>query len=236
MRAAPFPANFHYYNRMFFNKFDESKILVMRTIAFASQKGGCGRSILAACVAVAAKEAGERVFVLDMDPKGSLMRWSARRGDTNLPVRALPSARLRGALRALARRKFTLVVIDTPVLESPIALAAIEAADVLLVPARPSTFDIWTSEVTGRRLKIMDKEFAFLLNQCPPANQSLRVQEAVAALSAIGAVLRPHIRAGVIYWEAATRGMGVTEIEPKSEAAKEIRSLWRAIQRKLGPA
>ncbi len=37
-----------------------------RTIAFVSQKGGCGESTLAACLAVAAQEAGERVFVLDM--------------------------------------------------------------------------------------------------------------------------------------------------------------------------
>jgi chromosome partitioning protein len=208
----------------------------MRTIVFATQKGGCGKSILAACVAVAAKEAGEHVFVLDMDPKGSLLRWSARRGDPALPVRAVPSAKLRPALSAIAKSKASLVIIDTPALESPIALAAIEAGDLSIVPTRPATFDIWTSEVTGRRLKLMDKEFAFLLNQCPPARQAARVQIAVAALTPIGTVLRPYISARSAFLDAAGKGKSVTEVDSKGTAAKEIRALWRAISRRLGPS
>jgi chromosome partitioning protein len=205
----------------------------MRIIVFATQKGGCGKSLLAACLAVAAMEAGERVFVLDMDPKGSLLRWGARRNDPSLPVRAVPSARLRAALRALAKRTTTLVIIDTPPLESPITLAAVEAADLSIVPARPAIFDIWTSEVTGRRLKLMDKEFVFLLNQCP-ARQAQRVQDAVAALSSIGPILRPHIAARATFLDAAARGKGVTEIDSAGIAANDIRALWRAIRRRLG--
>jgi chromosome partitioning protein len=207
----------------------------MYTIVFATQKGGCGKSILAACVAVAAKQAGERVILLDMDPKGSLMRWGARRNDPELQVRAVPSTRLRATLKALARRNASLVIIDTPALESPIALAAIEVADLSIVPARPATFDIWTSEVTGRRLKLMDKEFVFLLNQCPPARQASRVQNALAALSPIGPVLRPCISAGAVFLDAASKGKGVTELDSKGKAANELRALWRAIRRMLEP-
>jgi chromosome partitioning protein len=129
----------------------------------------------------------------------------------------------------------SLVIVDTPVLESPIALAAIEAADLSLIPARPAIFDIWTSEVTGRRLRIMDKEFAFLLNECPPGNQAARVQKALAALSPIGTVLHPHIRAGAVFWDAASKGRGVTELDAKGKAAGELRALWRTIRRMLGP-
>ena len=49
------------------------KVLSVRTIAFLPQKGGCGKSTLAACLTVAAQEAGERVFVLDLDPKKSIV-------------------------------------------------------------------------------------------------------------------------------------------------------------------
>jgi chromosome partitioning protein len=111
-------------------------------------------------------------------------------------------------LNALAKRKTSLVIVDTPPLESPIALAAIEAADLSIVPARPAIFDIWSSEVTGRRLKLMDKEFVFLLNQCPPARQAQRVQDAVAALGPIGAVLHPYISARSVFLDGAAKAQG----------------------------
>jgi chromosome partitioning protein len=205
----------------------------MLTIAFVSQKGGCGKSTLAACLAVAAKEAGERVFVLDMDPKKSVVRWGSRRNDHNLPVEAVPAARLPAALTALSKRNMSLVIADTPVLESPRSLAAINAADLCIVPARPATFDIWASEVTGRKLKLMGKEFIFLLNQCPPARQL--AQQGIAALEAVGSLLRPHIAARADFLEAARTGKGVTEVDPKGAAAQEMRDLWMDLSRRLRP-
>jgi chromosome partitioning protein len=207
----------------------------MRTIAFVSQKGGCGKSTLAACFAVAAQEAGERVFVLDLDPKKSIVRWRSKRNDPDLPVEAVPAARLPAALHALSKRNTSLVIVDTPVLESPRSLAAINSADLCIVPARPATFDIWASEVTGRKLKLMHKEFVFLLNQCPPAREASRVQEGIAALEAVGSLLRPHIAARANFLEAARTGKGVTEVDPKGEAAREMRDLWMDLRRRLRP-
>ncbi|MGA7386157.1 MAG: ParA family protein [Methylocella sp.] len=205
----------------------------MRIIAFVSQKGGCGKSTLATCLAVAAQEAGERVFVLDMDPKKSVVRWASRRNDPNLPVEAVPAARLPAALTALSERNMSLVIVDTPLLESPRSLAAINAADLSIVPARPATFDIWAAEVTGRKLRLIHKEFIFLLNQCPPPRR--RGQEGIAALEAVGAVLRPHIRARADFLEAARTGRGVTEVDPKGAAAQEMRDLWMDLRSRLRP-
>ena len=207
----------------------------MRTIAFVSQKGGCGKSTLAACLAVAAQEAGERVFVLDLDPKKSIVRWGSKRHDPDLPVEAVPWARLPAALIDLSKRNMSLVIVDTPVLESPRSLAAIKAADLCIVPARPATFDIWASEVTGRKLKLMGKEFIFLLNQCPPARQASHVQESIAALETVGSLLRPNIAARAGFLEAARTGKGVTEVDPKGTAAQEMRDLWLALKRRLRP-
>ena len=55
----------------------------MRTIAFVTQKGGAGKTTLAASLAVAAASTGERVVALDFDPQGSLARWGQRRGAAN---------------------------------------------------------------------------------------------------------------------------------------------------------
>jgi chromosome partitioning protein len=110
----------------------------MRIIVFITQKGGCGKSTLAACLALAAQEAGERVYAFDMDPQKSLIRWAAKRKDNNLPVQAVSAAKLPAELSALTQRNVSLVVLDTPALESPATLAAIKAADLSVVPARPA--------------------------------------------------------------------------------------------------
>lgn len=202
----------------------------MRTIAFAAHKGGCGRSTLAICLAVAAQEAGERVVVLDMDPKNCAVRWGSKRMDRSLPVRAVSTAGLQRALTAAAKRNVSLVLIDASALESTAALAAINAAGLSIVPARPAKFDIWASEVTGRRLNLMNKKFVYLLNQCPQRPGTLRMKQSIAALEAIGNLVHLYIGSRGDFMEAAGTGKGVTEVDPKGGAAREIRSLWLALK------
>ena len=89
----------------------------MRTIAFVTQKGGSGKSTLASCVAVAAHHSGEKVFVIDMDPLSSLVKWSKARGENDVPVEAVPAAKLRGVLAARRpphRRRLPQVAGEAP--------------------------------------------------------------------------------------------------------------------------
>ncbi len=73
----------------------------MRKIAFVTQKGGAGKSTLASSVAVAARQAGERVFIIDLDPLQTLVKWSRARGAADIPVEHVPPAKLaQGACRA----------------------------------------------------------------------------------------------------------------------------------------
>lgn len=206
----------------------------MRTVAMVTQKGGSGKSTLSACLAVAAQEAGERVFLIDMDPQKSLTKWCHRRADKNLPVEAVSAAKLPDAIAALEKSKVTLVIIDTPATETPASDAAMKVADLCLIPARPTIFDIWASEATRGKLKTMGKEFAFVLNQCPAMQESQRVMDGAAALESMGGLLRPLIASRVAYQEAAREGLGATEIDADGKAADEIRTLWASLKRRLG--
>ena len=51
----------------------------MMTIVLATQKGGSGKSTLAIGLAVAAKQAGHIVRLIETDPQATLMNWQARR-------------------------------------------------------------------------------------------------------------------------------------------------------------
>lgn len=205
----------------------------MRTVAMITQKGGSGKSTLAACLAVVAQEAGERVFLIDMDPQKSLTKWARRRNDKEMPVETVSAAKLPDALEALSKGKVSLVIIDTPATETPASEAAMKAADLCIIPSRPTIFDIWSSEVTRGKLKTLSREFAFVLTQCPPMQESQRVTDGAAALESMGALLRPLVASRVAYQEAAREGMGPTELEPDGKAAEEMRVLWSSLKRRL---
>ena len=205
----------------------------MRTIAFVTQKGGSGKSTLASCVAVTAHEAGESVFVIDMDPLGSLVSWSKARGAADIPVEAVPAEKLKTVLTALEKKGVTLVVIDTPGADESSTVAAAKAADLCIVPARPNAFDLWASEKTRKAIKSLGREYAFLLNQCPPAQQTARVELGAKTLETLGGLLTPLVSARVDFQEAAREGLGVTELAPSGVAADEMRALWSSIKRRL---
>ncbi len=205
----------------------------MRTVAMITQKGGSGKSTLAACLAVVAQEAGERVFLIDMDPQKSLTKWARRRDDKTMPIETVSAGKLPEALAALANGNVTLVVIDTPATDTPAAEAAMKAADLCIIPARPTIFDIWSSEVTRGKLKTLSKDFAFVLNQCPAMQESQRVLDGAAALESMGGLLRPLVASRVAYQEAAREGMGPTELEPDGKAAEEMRTLWASLKRRI---
>jgi chromosome partitioning protein len=205
----------------------------MRTIAFVTQKGGAGKSTLASSIAVAASCAGERVFIIDLDPLQSLVKWSKAREATDVPVEHVPPAKLGKALAALEKKGVTLVVIDAPGADSEYSEAAIRAADLCIIPARPNVFDLWACELTRASIKDKKKDYAFLLNQCPPAQQNARVDQGAQALQSIGALLAPLVSARVDYQEAARLGLGVCELNPEGVAAEEMRELWQSVKRRL---
>jgi chromosome partitioning protein len=205
----------------------------MRTLAFVTQKGGSGKSTLASSLAVAAHEAGERVFIIDMDPQQSLVNWAKTRGLDDVPVSSVTAGRLQATLNALEKNGFTLAIIDTAGADGGSSSAAMKAADLNIIPSRPNIFDLWASKQTRATLKSMRGEFVFVLNQCPPAQQTTRVEEGAAALEEMGGLITPLILARVDYQEAARHGWGVTEINPHGAAADEIKTLWASIKRRL---
>jgi chromosome partitioning protein len=205
----------------------------MRTVAFVTQKGGSGKSTLASSLSVAAHEQGERVLVIDMDPQASLLSWSKTRGLDDVPVVAASPSKLTAVLEAAEKKGISLVIIDTPGADGAASTAAMKAADLNVIPSRPSVFDLWASAQTRAALKDSRSDYVFLLNQCPPAQQSARVDEGVATLEAMGGLISPLILARVDYQEAARHGWGVTEINPNGPAAQEMRALWSSLKRRL---
>src|SRR5271166_3125844 len=54
---------------------------IMHTIVLATQKGGSGKSTLAIGLAIAARQDGHTVRLLETDPQGTISNWQRRRAD-----------------------------------------------------------------------------------------------------------------------------------------------------------
>lgn len=208
----------------------------MRTIALITQKGGSGKSTLSASLAVEAQAKRETVFLIDMDPQKSLTTWARNRDDEALGVEAIAPPQLPAVLDLLAAKGVTLAIIDTPASLSDASEAAMRAADLVVIPVRPTVFDIWSCEATWRKIRAMGRESAFVLNQCPITQGSRRFRDSAAALEAMGGLLQPMITARVDYQEAMLRGSGPTEMDAGGAAAEEIRQLWQSLRRRVARA
>lgn len=202
----------------------------MRILTFVTQKGGTGKSTLAASIAVAAEEQGLKVHVLDLDPQGSLRNWRTRREAEAPAVDVVDAARMAAALEALKKAKIDLVVIDTAGTDTPATAAAIRASSLCLIPVRPSIVDLEASRTTVQSIIRLDRAYAFILNHCPPG-RNVRVTDAGRALKTLGAAAEPPIMTRADYIDAMGLGLGVTEQNPSGKAAAEIRTLWSWIDR-----
>jgi chromosome partitioning protein len=209
----------------------------MRIITLVTQKGGTGKSTLATALAVAAAQAGQKVIALDLDPQGTLTAWAHIRQSLDIAEPAVAqvpqqqSAALKDVL-ASAAGTYSLAILDTAGADNPATHNAMSAADLCLVPLRPTRPDGLAVKTTVEALIRGKRPFAFILSQCPTTPRGSRAAEMAAGLSSLGLLAEPMICQRADYQDAFAAGQGVTEYAPDGKAAEEIRQLWKWISTK----
>lgn len=205
-------------------------------ITVATMKGGSGKSTLASCLAVHWHLTGRRPTLIDADPQRSIMRLAAReRGLGGVSVVEDATEDASKTARRLAAGG--LVIIDTPGFRSRTTLDCLATADFLLVPVKPSPFDvdrmldtlsILTDRADGRR-----PLFRCLLTQTTRDSviaRHIRSELAEAGLP----VLRSEMTNRVAYPEATLWGATPSLISWKGPAAREIAAIAEEVDMILG--
>jgi len=196
-------------------------------ITVAQQKGGAGKTTLAANLA-AAWAPNRRVALLDIDPQRSLSRWHGVRADNakataNIHLSEVAGWRLAAELDRL-RATHDIVIVDSPPQIETDAKLAIRAADLVLVPVQPSVLDLWAAEGT-LKLALGERRPARIVLNRFPASGGLR-DRVVAQIDKDGTLrLQTALGNRVGFANAFALGLGVTETAPKSVASVELRAL-----------
>lgn len=201
----------------------------MKTIVFASQKGGSSKSMLCRCQAVAARLAGDGpVALLDTDPQGTVANWYRRRGSGDQQIRMLAVSsiedELDDALAEAQRAGCRYVFIDTQGALTDTLAAVGTRADFILVPMRASVDDIDAMTATYKIVQKLGRPFAFILTQVKPeARINTQARGAIEDFGIMAPVLMGD---RVDYAMAITDGRTVLETEPHSRSAGEMMELW----------
>jgi chromosome partitioning protein len=199
----------------------------MKTVAILSQKGGAGKTTLAVHLAVAAERRDVPVAVLDLDPQASAAEWKDSREGDSPSVTSIQASRLRRALEVAHSAGAALVIIDSAPHSADAAVAAAEAADLILIPCRAGILDLRAIATTARIVKVAGKP-AFVILNAAPIRAPLMMADATAAVEQHGLAVAPtviHQRSA--YAHALTAGQTAEEYEPEGKAAEEVGELFK---------
>lgn len=200
-----------------------------KVITVAQQKGGAGKTTVAAHIAVALSQKGNRVAVVDIDPQGSLTHWHAIRekkygeGYTGLTFTSLSGWRV-GSEVARLRKSQDFIVIDSPPHTETEARTAIRSADLIIVPVQPSPTDLWATKATLDLAKNEKIPVCVVLNR---VNNHSKLASAIA--DELPELAETRLGNRVLFAASLMEGQCATEMEPTSPAAKEVKDLVKEI-------
>ncbi len=201
-------------------------------ITIATMKGGSGKSTLASCLAVHWYLAGRHPTIIDADPQRSIARLAAReKGIGGVPVVEDASEEVWRTAHRLAAQGGP-VIIDTPGFRSPATIACLAVTDFVLLPVKPSPFDVDRMLDTlnilvnggGRRLA-----FRCVLTQT--TRDSIISKHVRSELAEAGfPVLKNELTNRVIYAESALWGATPTMVDRSGPAARDIAQIAQEVE------
>lgn len=203
-------------------------------ITIAQQKGGAGKTTVAAHLAVVFAQQNKRVAVLDIDPQASLTQWHQERANrfgeefTGLNFQTVSGWRVQNAINAL-KEDHDIIIIDSPPHTDTDAKVAIRAANLVVIPVQPSPTDLWATQATIDLAEREQVNVCVLLNRVSP-NAKL----AATISRKLQHLLKSTLGNRVAFAASIMEGRCVTETAPSSAAAQEVKALAQEVGKKLG--
>ncbi|OOF41673.1 partition protein [Rodentibacter rarus] len=132
----------------------------MKIISVLSQKGGSGKSTISINIARCLQLKGYNVVLIDTDPQASAREWNALASDEFFPVYGCDKGISEKDIKQLEKLADFVVIDGAPRIEKSMA-DAIRLSNFILIPLKPSQFDIWACkdsiELVQTRMQIDER-------------------------------------------------------------------------------
>ena len=148
----------------------------MKIVVLLSQKGGTGKSTIATHLAVCAARQGKAVALFDIDPQASAAKWSDRRAAEGPPVVRAGAAQLPHLVQQARQQGADIILIDTAGHADASSLHALQLADLVLIPCRPSAADLDAIEDTIALAYTLTGTHTGPLGKIPPTGKKVKIR------------------------------------------------------------
>jgi chromosome partitioning protein len=206
----------------------------MITIAVVNSKGGVGKTTLAAALAVCAAKEGKdkRVCMVDLDPQKSLVEWWKRRGkgaESPTIFQGVDSAT--EAVDRAAQSGWDWVFLDGPPAFLTVIEEMITAADLALIPVKPSVADLLSTEDAVVLARGAGTAFLCVFNDVGPKEKVVDVARQ-ALFSNNVPIAETVLIHRVSHITGMNAGKSAAEVNRGKDtaAAAEIAALWQEVK------
>ncbi len=207
----------------------------MRRIIVLNTKGGCGKTTIATNLASLYANQGLNTVLLDHDPLGCSKGWLDARPAECRPIHGIAAyAKTKSTMTRSWQMRIPAeaerVIIDTPAgLDKPDLLERLRGVDFALVPIVPSAIDMRAAVPFLTELQSLNRscraKIGLVANRVQDSSRNLQILERFAELSSLPVVM--HVRANLLYMQAADQGLGAHELDdPAAEAEREA---WQCL-------
>ncbi|MBF0786026.1 partition protein [Muribacter muris] len=209
----------------------------MKVISVLSQKGGSGKSTISINIARCLQLKGYNVVLIDTDPQASAREWGAISSEEFFPVYGCDKGVSEKEIKQLEKVADFAVIDGAPRIEKSMA-DAIRLSNFILIPLKPSQFDIWACkdsiELVQTRMQIDERlKAGLVLSQTnKQTNLTKEVLQFIDENFDIP-LLSQSTGLRVSYAEVLSDGRTVFEGQSK-EAKEEITQITDEILKMLG--
>jgi chromosome partitioning protein len=216
--------------------------MAAKIIAIFNQKGGCAKTMTTMQLGGAFGLMSLNTLIVDMDPQGTASIWSSQaESDAPFPANVISLAPMRELMiRELKKfiKDYDVILIDCPpAIDSPIPWAALQVADIGIIPVIPVLDNVWASvkakELAARaRQENQGLQTFFLTSQMRRGNIFSACLDLIQNDPDIP-LLETVISQRNAYPESQAFGTTVQGLSKSSDASKEVRKLAKEVLEKL---